>query len=247
MATILDRYGVKEVMDGTFYQITEDGDIGAPVLYLDSLKVSTVEQTAENTSARGGKGNVELVSWDFNKEITVTLEDALFSAKSLAIMYGSVNADGKAIIDDTETIYRTFRVDQIKDGKVQLRGGKEFTLPTEAEKVKYYTADGTASTQGSSDAAYVTAVVDGGGKAIQEIDISPDTFPGNYAFVGDTYIRSEITGRDEAFQVILPKVKMQSEVTLTLEADGDPTTFNMNLKVLRPAKGPMMKLVKYDL
>lgn len=52
MATILDRYGVKEVMDGTFYQITEDGNIGAPVLYLDSLKVSTVEQTAENTSAR---------------------------------------------------------------------------------------------------------------------------------------------------------------------------------------------------
>lgn len=114
MATILDRYGVKEVMDGTFYQITEDGNIGAPVLYLDSLKVSTVEQTAENTSARGGKGNVELVSWDFNKEITVTLEDALFSAKSLAIMYGSVNADGEAVIDNAETIYRTFRVDQIE-------------------------------------------------------------------------------------------------------------------------------------
>lgn len=245
MATILDRYGVKEVMDGTFYQITKDGNIGAPVLYLDSLKVSTVEQTAENTSARGGKGNVELVSWDFNKEITVTLEDALFSAKSLAIMYGSVNADGEAVIDNAETIYRTFRVDQIKDGKVQLRGGKEFTLPTEEEKVKYYAADGTASTQGAPEAAYATVVVDG--KAIQEIDISPDTFPGNYAFVGDTYIRSEITGRDEAFQVILPKVKMQSEVTLTLEADGDPTTFNMNLKVLRPAKGPMMKLVKYDL
>ena len=245
MATILDRYGVKEVMDGTFYQITEDGNIGAPVLYLDSLKVSTVEQTAENTSARGGKGNVELVSWDFNKEITVTLEDALFSAKSLAIMYGSVNADGEAVVDTTETIYRTFRVDQIENGKVQLRGGKEFTLPTEEAKVKYYAADGTPSTQGASEAAYVTVVVDG--KAIQEIDISPDTFPGNYAFVGDTYIRSEITGRDEAFQVILPKVKMQSEVTLTLEADGDPTTFNMNLKVLRPAKGPMMKLVKYDL
>lgn len=245
MATILDRYGVKEVMDGTFYQITEDGGIGAPVLYLDSLKVSTVEQTAENTSARGGKGNVELVSWDFNKEITVTLEDALFSAKSLAIMYGSTNADGEAVIDNAETIYRTFRVDQIEDGKVQLRGGKEFTLPTEEGKVKYYTAAGVASTQGASDAAYVTVVVDG--KSIQEIDISPDTFPGNYAFVGDTYIRSEITGRDEAFQVILPKVKMQSEVTLTLEADGDPTTFNMNLKVLRPAKGPMMKLVKYDL
>ena len=57
---ILDRYGMKEVCDFTFYQIDKDegGNVvpGAPVLYLDTLKVSTTEQTAENTSARGGKG-----------------------------------------------------------------------------------------------------------------------------------------------------------------------------------------------
>lgn len=56
MASILDRYGIKEVCDFTFYKIEKDGSRGAPVLYLDTLKVSTTEQTAENTSARGGKG-----------------------------------------------------------------------------------------------------------------------------------------------------------------------------------------------
>lgn len=35
------------------------GDPMEPVLYLDSLKISTVEQTADNVSARGGKGNPE--------------------------------------------------------------------------------------------------------------------------------------------------------------------------------------------
>lgn len=64
MASILDRYGIKEVCDVTFYQITDSGTIGAPVLYLDTLKISTAEQTAENTSARGGKGNPELINWD---------------------------------------------------------------------------------------------------------------------------------------------------------------------------------------
>ena len=48
------------------------------------------------------------------------------------------------------------------------------------------------------------------------------------------------------FQFILPKAKVQSENTLTMEAEGDPSTFSMNLRVLRPAEGPMMKLVKYD-
>lgn len=61
-----------------------------------------------------------------------------------------------------------------------------------------------------------------------------------------TYARSETTGKDEAFQFIIPKAKMLSEVTLTMEAEGDPATFNMSMKVLRPANGQMMKLVKYD-
>ena len=38
-----------------------------------------------------------------------------------------------------------------------------------------------------------------------------------------------------------------SENTLTMEAEGDPSTFSMNLEVLRPSTGPMMKLVKYSL
>lgn len=91
MASILDRYGIKEVADFTFYHIADDGKPDYPVLYLDTLKVSTTEQTGEKAEARGGKGNAPIIMWDYNKEINVTLEDALFSAKSLAIMFG----DGK--------------------------------------------------------------------------------------------------------------------------------------------------------
>ena len=89
MASILDRYGIKEVADVTFYTIDKTtGQPDKPVLYLDTLKVSTIEQTAESVDARGGKGNPKLVTWDYGKEITVTIEDALFSAKSMAIMFG---------------------------------------------------------------------------------------------------------------------------------------------------------------
>ena len=64
MANILERYGIKEVADVTFYEITSTGGIGAPVLYLDTLKVSTIEQTADEAEARGGKGNPPLIIWD---------------------------------------------------------------------------------------------------------------------------------------------------------------------------------------
>jgi hypothetical protein len=79
------------------------------------------------------------------------------------------------------------------------------------------------------------------------IEVSGNSFPGTYYVVGDTFARSEASGLDEMFQFIIPKAKVTSENTITLEAEGDPSVFNMSLKVLRPADGIMMKLVKYNL
>lgn len=50
----------------TFYHIGEDGKPDFPVLYLDTLKVSTTEQTGEQAEARGGKGNAPIIMWDLN-------------------------------------------------------------------------------------------------------------------------------------------------------------------------------------
>lgn len=90
MASIFEQYGIKEVADVTFYERDTAGH-EKPVLYIDTAKVSTIEKTASNAEARGGKGNPALISWDFGVEINVTLEDALFSPKSMAIMQGSGN------------------------------------------------------------------------------------------------------------------------------------------------------------
>ena len=237
---ILDRYGIKEVADVTFYEIADNGEAGAPVLYLDTLKVSTIEQTAESTSARGGKGNPELIMWDYGKEITVTLEDALFSAKSMALMYG-VDINNTSDFGKETTILKTVKPSQVSsDGSKITINGQDFTV---SGSVTYYDENGSSTTNKAS-AAYATAKITVSG---QKIVISSDKFPKTYYITGDTYARSEATGKDEFFQFIIPKAKMQSEVTLTMEAEGDPSTFNMNLKVLRPADGDMMKLVKYSL
>lgn len=250
MANILDKYGIKEVADVTFYDIDTNGNPTVPVLYLDTLKVSTIEQTADSVSARGGKGNPELIKWDFGKEITVNLEDALFSAKSMAIMYG-VDTNSSNFNQSLTSLLKTVPASSIKtsswtvgSNSLQIEvGGNVVTL----NNVSYYEANGTeAMTTGTVDnVAYVTGDV--AIKDATEIHIGADNFPGTYYVTGDTYARHNVTGDDEFFQFIIPKAKMQSEVTLTLEAEGDPSTFNMSLTVLRPDSGPMMKLVKYNL
>ena len=262
MASIFDRYGIKEVADVTFYKIDSNGAKGAPVLYLDTLKVSTVEQTASSADARGGKGNPKLVSWDFGKEINVTLTDALFSPASMAIMFGDKSGVGT---EDTEKITKvamarisknqadtTVEIDA-KEGrktvKVLADGGT--TYNTTAGIVKVTDAKGvniTAETfadQAVGDKVFVHYEVALQSKKV--IDINADTFPGTYYITGDTFCRSDVTGEDDFFQFIIPKAKMSSENTITLEAEGDPSVFNLNLTVLRPESGPMMQLVQYNL
>ena len=55
---IFERFGIKEVANVYFQALSDEGDIKKDdiVLYLDTLKVSTVETTAQNVSATGGWG-----------------------------------------------------------------------------------------------------------------------------------------------------------------------------------------------
>ena len=255
MATILDRYGIKEVADVTFYEIDDETGVelpGKPVLYLDTLKVSTIEQTAESADARGGKGNAALISWDYGKEITVTLEDALYSAKSLALMFGDVNADGLPDPDTTGTkkVKKTLALANVES----INGDGNAVAKINGTDVVLYNSvfykDGkplAESSKPTSVSGFDFVTGDLGVTAIT-IDVSANSFPGTYYVTGDTYARSETTGKDEFFQFIIPKAKVLSESnTITLEAEGDPTVFSMSLKVLRPKNGKMMQLVQYSL
>ena len=284
MASILDRYGIKEVADVSFYTINPDGTRGAPALYLDTLKVSTIEQTAETADARGGKGNPKLITWDYGKEISVSIEDALFSSKSMAIMFGN----GTVNMNNADEVTRTVVVRADSAGKLpdhfvaviynattkgavrsKIYMGSASTVP--AGMVKFSEAkitlvgltkeDGTTiQPTGSGDTftfeEWASAEVEAGSKvfvtykvsaATKTIVISGDSFPGTYYVVGDTYARSDVDGSDQFFQFIIEKAKVTSENTITLEAEGDPSVFSMNLTVLRPESGEMMKLVQYDL
>lgn len=343
--SLFDRYGIKEVADVTFYELNEEnpGVPGKPVLYLDTLKVSTVDQTAENTEARGGKGNAALMTWDYGKEIILNLEDALFSMKSMEVMYGSngqyygerkfklaleedlpfflyhpagyfpllvleeenpgsywgnlpeyINeqypdilsniktlfpADysrcmfngqkGELTLRDTDNNMVTLWINSSREviPKDKLAGFADLDNAVETFEIgdgagEYkifsllagvYELEFIPSSESLKKISKVgwnendIALNDISTKTMCEIDISANTFPGTYYVTADTFARNELTGKDEMFQLILPKVKLLSETnTITMEAEGDPTVFNMSLKVLKPKEGAMMSLIQYE-
>ena len=282
---IFERYGIKEVANVYFEALAseDDADIkeGDIVLYLDTLKVSTVETTAENVSAQGGWGNPKLVTWDYGKDINVTLEDAVISWEEMRILMGAKMFDEKDK-DTHEVVIRknaehTFKTsdDEIvmptNDGKtvdgknhfptvaptafkwVDMTTGKRGTQLDLEDQITAALAEELARLQevnpGITEAKvrvrFFWEEKASDEQPATELVISPSKFPGTYRVVGDALIRSEKTGKDEAFQFVINKAKMLSEVTLTMQAEGDPSTFNMTLNVLRDENGNMMSLVKY--
>lgn len=132
--------------------------------------------------------NPELIIWDYNKEITLTLEDALFSAKSLAMMYG-VSVNDAEEFAEAKTVRKTITKKQfdamLKTANKVMIGEDEFTY----ESITYYDAEGkdknaesTAYTKEDEEVVYAVAVIKVAGT---EISIGADNFPGTYYITGD--------------------------------------------------------------
>lgn len=158
--TAATKFGIKEVADVTFTPLDATN---TKTLVFDTLKVSNLEFTAEEAFARGGKGNPKLIAWDYNREATLTLQDALLSIETLGMIFGDNSDDAK-------------------------------------------------------------------------VEIGADTYPGYYKVEGWTYGKTT-DGENKYFKFTIPKAKISSNVTLTMEAEGDPTVFDMTLTVMQGDAG----------
>ena len=226
-----------------------------PVLFLDTLKVSTLEQASEKTDATGGRGNAKLITWDYGKEITLSIEDALYTPASMAAIWAGEHGDLKNGVKDTTMIDRMEKI-TAKRNFIIPAGNHEGT-PSEGNvtaQAVYYDPktmepfqDGTPIAEGEVLYKFTRSVAYDGNSIGNTIEISADKFPGTYRVVGETLVRDKATGEDQRFQFIIPEAKMSAESTsITLEADGDPVVFSFTMDVLRPDNGVMMKFVQFD-
>ncbi len=89
------KFGVREIVNVVFRAKNDQkiGNVtfkqGQPVFYLDSAKTSTLEGAATTVYATGGRGNTRLISWEGEKTLTFTVEDALLSPVSFAMLSGA--------------------------------------------------------------------------------------------------------------------------------------------------------------
>lgn len=266
MAGRNDKFGAKEVIDATLYDIAT----GKPKLFFDTLKTSEIAFTSQKVHATGGRGNVKLMSWELSKEGTLTITDALLSPKSLELVSGISTQNGSKKIHMRQSTEWATVAEPVNKGvqfPLKASASGEILLafvPTEsAADILVYEADDDAGTPIAMDGATLTdktltvaAAADKNvivyytymsGVDTQSYVIDSSHFSGTYKLVGDTVIRNLKTGKDEAFQIVIPNLKWSSNLNLSFNAEGDPSIQTYECEILRSSDGStMIEMIRYS-
>ena len=222
------KYGLKEVADVIFFDIAT----GKPVLFFDSLKTSSLENTADSTAATGGRGNGQLVVWNYGRKATLKMQDALLSPNSIALLSGNdvstkeINLSGREVVTGATTVNLT---ETAVDDKISVWELKDGVISAEVSGATVTGKAVSGLTDGKQYMVFYEYKAPAGTKTIT---FSTDKFPGTYRVVGDTVVKSAATGKDHRAQFLIKKAQLKAAFNFTMEAE-NVSTFDFELEVLR--------------
>ena len=257
------KFGVREICNVVF-RAKDAMKIGSatfakgqPVLFMDSAKTSTLESAATSVYAQGGRGNTRLVTWEGEKTLTFTVEDALLSPISFAMLSGAGVVKGDPKKNDEVHVHMTTTTTVGDSGKVDLTNalGAEdkicktapiFVMEVEKDdgsltgKIYPSTIDETAKTltiTGEDIPAAATPImvdyyVLKKAANVTELQIDAEKFAGYFYVEADTLFRAQKDGKDYPANITLPNVKIQSNWTFSMASTGDPSTFTFTMDAM---------------
>jgi len=251
-----ERFGVHDVANITLYnKLTGEAE-----LYLDTLKMTNMENTAETVYATGGQGNNRLVGWDSGRTVTFAIQDALLNPKAISIQSGTELETKKEIVRNREVLTTvdsgTGTETLVTLARTPLATGIQI-FKTEDGYGQGVKVDMTNATVTNNVIGFPTADLAEGElvivyykfETVQDasvITIDSNKFPAFYEIVGDMVWRNEQTGVDEMVQIYIPKAKISTAFTLTMQPDGDPSVFDFNVDVFKDGRdSEMVKMIRY--
>lgn len=252
------QWAIRDVALATFFNIAT----GKALFHLQNLKTSGLENAAETVYATGGRGNARIVGFSSTRTATINLEDAVFTNEAIAMMTGNnlvtgakevYKRDVLTVATNKVTLSKTPVGNPISVYELNADGshGEELTKAASTVATGEYSITGKELTffagelpNGKQVVVYYKVTTDA---SAETITISSDKFAGSFKLILDCIVRDAFTKQDFAAQITVHNCKMEDSWSLSMAADGDPSTFTMPIEVLKPSTGTdMWTMTVYD-
>lgn len=198
---------------------------GEVVCAFDKVTLGTIDEIKKYTHAKGGFDNRSHVIWERTEQIPITLTQGVFSK----IQFGMMNNGEISPIGPEElSISQREITESNEDGIIKLKRtpiGQVYVKDKESgEKVNYEIIDGTTL---KIEGKYLDVVVDYNfiyNKGATRFRVGRVFTEGFLSLEGRTRTKDDITGHDKTGIIKIPRIKLMSELSISLGRNATPVT-----------------------
>lgn len=198
---------------------------GEVICSFDQIQLANFKEIVSSASATGGYGNQPRVTWENVKGVNLTFSQGIFSVEQLALLSNS------SLVTPTDsdplTISYRERAESNVDGEVTLKfspEGKIFVYDYKTgEKIEGFTLEGKnlKINEGFKDVIidYEYIYTD----TVEQLKIGMPLVSGFLSLEARTKIQEDGTGIIRSGILKIPKLKLVSDLTITLGKSSSPT------------------------
>ena len=229
----MSLFGIKDSANVTLFSKVD----GKPVLFADYCNQTSLNMSADTVYAM--KKTAKAISWDTNREGSLTMEMQVFELRWISLLFGSANGVSGTDWAAREVIdINSSGVGTLSDAAAD---NSAIVFPYDA-KNPYKMGTAIASTNVSLSGKSITVTDDSvkNKKAVvfytksaaigKQITVESEKWPESYRVVMDTMIR-DTDGQDRYVQFEFYNLKPKSQLELTLSAE-DVCTLSVEWDVL---------------
>ena len=206
---------------------------GETICYFDSIQISNFQEVKSYVIAHGGYDDRPHVWWETTKEVNFIMERGIFSKTQFALLSNSklitISQEEKILVPEREKLETNelgrFTIKEYPAGPIfvyDLETGEKVEVTRFYEKTY------------NTNLPYKTLIVDynyeyeNGGSVV---NIGQRLIKGYLRLEGRTKIKDDITGQVHTGIIIIPKLKLMSDLSMRLGENATPMVGQIRAKL----------------
>jgi len=227
----MNEFGLKEFYDVTLRTLNEIHikdrvySPGEVVALFDKIIISNFDENRKFVTAHGGYDDRDLIWWETTRNLNLTFSQGIFSKTQFALMQNGKLFD---LEDATNYISRRERLESDEEGIVKTKDAISekfafFVYDTDYKPIEYSLIDSNTL---SIETPFKEVIIDfytEYNKNSMLLRIGQPFSENRYFLLeGKTRVKDDITGQTKTGIIIIPKLKLVSDLSMRLGQDANP-------------------------